>query len=94
MPASDAYQTRLAASAKGKSAGSAGLNYIVDVVTCRQRCLFPFQLSTTSTTVASSLYDNMYIESQNQIYSTSTTVAFCLYNNMYIHIYAVLFTQY
>ena len=33
------------ASAKRKSAGSTGLNYIVAVVTCRQQCLFPFQLS-------------------------------------------------
>ena len=49
------------ASAKRKCAGSTGLNYIVAIATCRQQCLFPFQLSTTSTTVVSSLYDNRYI---------------------------------
>ena len=54
---------RNATSVKRKHAGSTGLNHIVAVVTCRQRCLFPFQLSTTSTTVAPSLYDNRYIGS-------------------------------
>ena len=50
-------------STKRKSAGSAGFNYIVAIVTCHQQCLFPFQLSTTSTTVASSHYNSRYIDS-------------------------------
>ena len=46
--ASDRYHLaiRSCSSAKRKSAGSMGLNYIVAIVTCRQQCLFPFQLST------------------------------------------------
>ena len=80
-------------SEKRKSAGSVGHNYIIAVVTCHQQCLLPFQLSATSTTVASSLYDHMYIDSSTLEFIKVNSSHGLTTNNKSIHPYVLCTVQ-